>query len=406
MTVSIHSNIQPVSIEALTPHPRNEGIYGNESVEELAAKIAETNWIKPLVVSTRNLGFTILSGHRRYMAAKSLGIAEVPCELKECESETEELEILLLENQYREKTKAQAIREGLVWDEIEREKARERQGTRTDIVENLPQSEEGKSRDKIGDRIGMSGKSYETGKKVLETIDKLKEEGKEEDADLLEKVLNKSLSGAADLAPLIEGGRVSDETKSKLREEEITPRKAVSDSAPKQPSGSFHVSTKENDWYTPENFIDTIHKVMGSIDVDPASSKHANEIVKASTFYDKDSNGLDKEWVGNVFLNPPYSMPEIEQFVDKLELECSKGNINQAVILTNNSTDTYWCQKLFDLSSVVFIPKGRVKFYNPSSEIMATRQGQIFFYIGENIESFCSAFISNHQGQLMTNYDS
>jgi hypothetical protein len=38
----------------------------------------------------------------------------------------------------------------------EREEAKERQGTRIDIVQNLPDVEFGKSRDKVGERYGVT----------------------------------------------------------------------------------------------------------------------------------------------------------------------------------------------------------------------------------------------------------
>ncbi len=43
---------------------------------------------------------------------------------------------------------------GLAWKKAEQEDAKKRQGTRTDIVETFPQSDTGKARDKIGERVG------------------------------------------------------------------------------------------------------------------------------------------------------------------------------------------------------------------------------------------------------------
>jgi hypothetical protein len=53
------------------------------------------------------------------------------------------------------------------------------------------------TRDALGELAGMSGKSYETGQKVVEKIDQLKDQGKEKEAEKLEKKLNASISGAA-----------------------------------------------------------------------------------------------------------------------------------------------------------------------------------------------------------------
>jgi protein gp37 len=62
----------------------------------------------------------------------------------------------------------QKVRFGLEWQQHEREEAKKRRGTRTDIVETFPPSDTGKARDKIGERVGVSGKSIDKGV-VIET---------------------------------------------------------------------------------------------------------------------------------------------------------------------------------------------------------------------------------------------
>ena len=83
-----------------------------------------------------------------------------------------------------------------MWHEIERVKSKSRQGTRTDIVPNLAPSNSGKTRDKVAEKIGMNRSSYETAKKVATAIDELKETGRHEDAEVLTRVMDKSISGA------------------------------------------------------------------------------------------------------------------------------------------------------------------------------------------------------------------
>lgn len=145
-----------------------------------------------------------------------------------------------------------------------------------------------------------------------------------------------------------------------------------------------------NEWYTPANIIEAARAAMGSIDVDPASNDIAQQTVKAGTYYTAETNGLDKEWVGNVWLNPPYASDLIGKFIDKLVSE--KQNYNQAIVLVNNATETEWFNKIVSISSMVCFPKSRVKFYMPDGKTGAPLQGQAVLYIGKNAESFYKAF--------------
>lgn len=157
-------------------------------------------------------------------------------------------------------------------------------------------------------------------------------------------------------------------------------------------TGSFHISQGNNDWYTPVEYIEAARAVMGGIDLDPASSEIAQEAIKAANYFTAKTNGLDKPWNGRVWLNPPFSMPLIEQFVDKLLEEWAAGRVSQATVVTNNATDTGWFHALLAQSKLACLTKGRVKFYSSSSDIMTPRQGQVFFYFGDQTEQFAQTF--------------
>ncbi len=153
-----------------------------------------------------------------------------------------------------------------------------------------------------------------------------------------------------------------------------------------------HVSNNsgENEWYTPECYIESAKLVMGSIDLDPASSIIANEIVKANKFYTQDEDGLSFDWYGNVWMNPPYAQPLIFQFISKL---IESKEINQAIVLVNNGTETQWGQLLLSNSSAVCFHQSRIRFIDKYGNLgQAPLQGQIICYIGSNIDNFVNEF--------------
>ena len=164
---------------------------------------------------------------------------------------------------------------------------------------------------------------------------------------------------------------------------------------------------------TPAYIIDYARQVMGSIDLDPASTAEANEVVQAKHYYTIENSGLDpdNQWFGNVWLNPPFSQPLCEQFIDRLIDEWEKDNVNQAIVLVNVSTGR-WFHKLLERFPVVY-PKhcdyhsnARIEFYplkgNPRGTDNNSR-GQAIFYLPNGNPAFefgrsCKRFYCAFEG--------
>ena len=171
-------------------------------------------------------------------------------------------------------------------------------------------------------------------------------------------------------------------------EETATP-KAIVQEVVNRPHVSYN--SGNNEWYTPADIIEAARAVMGSIDIDPASNDIAQKVVKAKIYYTAETNGLNKKWTGNVWLNPPYASELIGKFVDKLIKE--QEHYEQAIILVNNATETEWFRKIISIASAVCFPKGRVKFYLPDGKTGAPLQGQAILYIGASPKKFTDAFL-------------
>jgi phage N-6-adenine-methyltransferase len=167
-------------------------------------------------------------------------------------------------------------------------------------------------------------------------------------------------------------------------------RRATTSGALKETASEAKKYDGDEHW-TPADYIDLVREVLGSIDLDPATSLKAQETVVAQQFYTKQDDGLSKEWAGRVFLNPPYSDPA--PFVEKLLEALGTGAVPEAIVLTNNTTDTTWAQSLLEASAAVCFTRGRIAFDRPDSKAnKGTRQGQIFFYLGNDADSFIAAF--------------
>lgn len=151
------------------------------------------------------------------------------------------------------------------------------------------------------------------------------------------------------------------------------------------------IGTGENEWYTPAEYADMAREVMGSIDLDPASCDEANKVVQATTYYTKDDDGLTKVWKGNLWVNPPYSRDLMPAFVEKLKQSFVNGDVDSAILLSHNNTDTAWFHNLASVSSAICFPKKRIKFYR-GDEVAAPTNGQAFFYLGDDPGVFADVF--------------
>lgn len=89
-------------------------------------------------------------------------------------------------------------------------------------------------------------------------------------------------------------------------------------------------------------------------------------------------------------MNPPYNSTSLKPLVDKLISE----NINQAIVLTNNNTETKAGQNLLQWADAICLVSGRIKFITESGvpSKKSPLQGQIIYYKGSNTSKFKEEF--------------
>ncbi len=68
--------IERVAIDALIPYARNSRTHSDAQVAQIAASIREFGFTNPVLIDGTG---GIIAGHGRVMAARKLGMVEVPC---------------------------------------------------------------------------------------------------------------------------------------------------------------------------------------------------------------------------------------------------------------------------------------------------------------------------------------
>jgi phage N-6-adenine-methyltransferase len=150
------------------------------------------------------------------------------------------------------------------------------------------------------------------------------------------------------------------------------------------------LSSESNEWYTPVRYIEAARAVLGNFDVDPASNEAAQQIIKATTYYTAETNGLDKEWPGKVWMNPPYGGLSRE-FVACIIEQFEAGIVTEAIVLVNsNSTETNWFAPLWDY--MLCFTDHRINFETPGGAKNGSTHGSVFIYLGLNEDVFKEQF--------------
>lgn len=131
-------------------------------LEELAEDIKQNGLLNALVVTPSGRGngtYVLIAGERRLRAMRDiLGYTAVPVNSVGAEDAEQALMMEISENECRKDfTKTERLEYARRLAAIEAARSKERQGTRTDLVADLPQSQDsGKTRDKVAAQLGTS----------------------------------------------------------------------------------------------------------------------------------------------------------------------------------------------------------------------------------------------------------
>ena len=104
---------------------------------------------------------------------------------------------------------------------------------------------------------------------------------------------------------------------------------------------SFHI-TGCIEYITGSELISMVKEVLGTIDLDPFSSKVGNMFVNALKFFTPSEDGFKQQWCGNCWISGPRKFQD--KIIKKLLNEVQLGNCKSFIILTrlNNLSKNFY----------------------------------------------------------------
>ena len=88
--------IEPRSVSDLIPYAANSRTHSDAQVAQIAASIKEFGWTNPILIDGEN---TVIAGHGRLLAARKLGMDEVPAIVLDHLSKPQQRALVIADNQ-------------------------------------------------------------------------------------------------------------------------------------------------------------------------------------------------------------------------------------------------------------------------------------------------------------------
>jgi hypothetical protein len=162
-------------------------------------------------------------------------------------------------------------------------------------------------------------------------------------------------------------------------------------------------SSDSNEWYTPPSIIASARKAMGGIDIDPASNYIAQRWIQAHRYFTKEDDGFNQNWIGRMWLNPPYGKRGkgnhgAGAWFEKAFNLYQNGSITQACCLGRGDSSGI---KLL-VKNCCFVECDRIAFVSGDGQAKNKPvPGTRIFYLGEDKADFAAEF---EQYGIILNY--
>ena len=139
--------------------------------------------------------------------------------------------------------------------------------------------------------------------------------------------------------------------------------------------------------YTPTPLAELALRMLGGIDLDPATDDSGLSPISAKHGFTEDDDGLSQPWCGRVWPFPPHDGRRAA-WVQKLLHEHRLGRVSSALLYTALDSRSPWFHHLAGIASICFLA-GAMQATEASGKPMArSRHGAILAYLGEDQERF------------------
>jgi len=327
----------------------------------------------------------ILDGRNRYKACQELGIAP---ELRKYQGGDPLKFVMSLNLARRHLNSSQCAFVALEVERVLAEEAKERQienGKNNAL--NLTQFQECRNQEKIPDSGDVKPEPQARDKAasiVGNTNARYVQDAKKIEREAPE-VKELVMAGAVNMADAVKLTKLEPD------------KRAVAVERIKQgesPKDNILHSSDSNEWYTPARYADLAKKVMGDIDLDPASCIAANQFIQAKRIFDIEDDGFSRNWSGRVWLNPPYGRGEDGSnqaaWSKKLIDEYKAGHVTEGMLLVNAATGNKWFADLWEFP-ICFVDH-RIRFISPRGDYSQPTHSNVIVYLGSNEGRFVELF--------------
>jgi len=149
-------------------------------------------------------------------------------------------------------------------------------------------------------------------------------------------------------------------------------------------SRGYMLRSKRDDWRTPPEVIAVVKEAFGgTIDLDPCGNRYSLVGAKKQYLLSRGEDGLDAEWHGRVFVNPPFSNAK-----DWLEKAACSTHA-ETLLLMPARVDTRSFHKFGVTANAFAFWKGRSTFVGGKASAPFP---VVFLYWGGHVERFILAF--------------